>query len=169
VIDLYRGRYESALTIFNSTPLKANPGILTFQQASALFQLGRIPEATSLVDEYLRTFSSDEGGNVTSVKAMLLARAGKVHDAKQAIDRAIAIGQTFGHFHHTAYNIASAYALLGKPDEALQWLRAAADDGFPCYPLFAQDANLDSLRTDPRFVAFLAEMKERLQRYESTL
>jgi tetratricopeptide (TPR) repeat protein len=169
VIDMYRGRYDKALEIFTSTPLKSNPGLLTFQQASALFQLGKIPEATSLVDEYLRTQSSDEGGNVTSVKAMLLAKAGNVAEAQQAIDRAIAVGQTFGHFHHTAYNIASAYALLGKPDEALQWLRTAADDGFPCYPLFAQDANLNSLRTDARFVAFLADMKARMERYDSTL
>jgi hypothetical protein len=45
----------------------------------------------------------------------------------------------------------------------------AADDGFPCYPLFEHDDNLNSLRSDPRFVAFLAQMKARLQQYEATL
>ena len=106
---------------------------------------------------------------MTSLKAMLLAKAGNARDAEKAIQRAIEIGRGFGHFHHTAYNIASAYALLNKPDEAIRWLQTAADDGFPCYPLFEQDDNLNSLRTDERFVAFLAQMKARLQRYEATL
>ena len=169
VIDLYRGRNEAALAIFNSTPLERNPALLTFQKAAALLQLGSIQEATALVDEYLAAYSADEGGTVTSVKAMLLAKAGNARDAEKAIQRAIEIGRGFGHFHHTAYNIASAYALLNKPNEAMRWLQTAADDGFPCYPLFEQDRNLNSLRTDKRFVAFLAQMRARLQRYDATL
>ena len=169
VIDLYRGRHEAALAIFESTPLEKNPSLVTFQKAAALLQLGRIQEASALADEYLATYSADEGGTVTSLKAMLLAKAGNARDAEKAIQRAIEIGKGFGHFHHTAYNIASAYALLNKPNEAIRWLQTAADDGFPCYPLFEQDDNLNSLRTDERFVAFLAQMKARLQRYEATL
>ena len=76
VIDLYRGRNEAALAIFNSTPLEKNPALVTFQRAAAMLQLGRIQEATALVDGYLATYSADEGGTVTSVKAMLLAKAG---------------------------------------------------------------------------------------------
>ena len=169
VIDLYRGRPEEALAIFNSTPVEGNPSLLTFQKAAALLQLGRVQEATALVDEYLATSSSDEGGTVTSMKAILLAKAGSGLDAEKAIQHAIAIGRGFGHFHHTSYNIASAYALLNKPDEAIRWLEAAADDGFPCYPLFEQDDNLNGLRMDERFVAFLTRMKARLRQYEGTL
>ena len=106
---------------------------------------------------------------MTSMKAMLLAKAGSARDAEKAIQHAIEIGRGFGHFHHTAYNIASAYALLNRPDEAIRWLQAAADDGFPCYPLFEQDKNLNSLRADKRFVAFLTQMKARLKQYEVTL
>jgi tetratricopeptide (TPR) repeat protein/tRNA A-37 threonylcarbamoyl transferase component Bud32 len=169
VINLYRGRYDAALAIFDSTPLEKNPALLTFQKAMALFQLGRIQEATALVDEYLARYSADEGGTVTSVKAMLLAKAGNASDAEKAIQRAIEIGKNFGHFHHTAYSIASAYALLNNRDQAIRWLQTAADDGFPCYPLLEHDANLNSLRRDPRFVAFLAQMKARLRQYEATL
>ena len=28
----------------------------------------------------------------------------------------------FGHFHHTAYYIASAYALMGEPELSSYWL-----------------------------------------------
>ena len=169
VIDLYRGRYDAALRIFDSTAMERNPSLLSFQKATALFQLGRIEQATGLIDEYLRSNTTDEGGTATSVKAMLLARAGEAAEAERAIQRAVEIGQTFGHFHHTAYNIASAYALMGKPDDALKWSQTAADDGLPCYPLFAQDANFNSMRTNPRFVAFLEQLKARLQRYEAAL
>ncbi|PYX91434.1 MAG: hypothetical protein DMG71_20220 [Acidobacteria bacterium] len=35
-----------------------------------------------------------------------------------------------------SYNIASAYALINRPEEAMKWLQVTADEGFPCYPLF---------------------------------
>ena len=113
--------------------------------------------------------SRARGRTVTSVKAMLLAKAGNVSDAQKAIQRAIDIGKNFGHFYHTAYSIASAHALLHDSDQAIRWLQTAANDGFPCYPLFEYDDNLNGLRSDPRFVAFLAQMKARLQQYEATL
>ena len=71
--------------------------------------------------------------------------------------RARDLGRGFGHFHHSAYNIASALALLGERDQAIQALQGAAEDGFPCYPLFATDTQLDGLRTHPRFVALMAK------------
>lgn len=169
VIDLYRGRYRPALAIFDSTPIDKNPSLLTFQRAAALSHLGRDLEATALVDEYLGGHAADEGGTVTSFNAILLAKAGKADAAEKAIQRAVEIGKNFGHFHHTAFNIASAYALMNKPAEAMQWLQTAADDGFPCYPLFAQDDNLNSLRSDTRFIAFLAQMKERMRQFDATL
>jgi len=85
------------------------------------------------------------------------------------IQRAIEIGRNFEHFHHTTYNIASAYALLNKPDEALKWLQFTADDGFPCYPLFLKDATLNSLRNNERFIAFMAKLKQQWERYQNTL
>jgi serine/threonine protein kinase len=58
-----------------------------------------------------------EGGTVTSVKAMLLAKAGNV---------------SFVHFHHTAYNIASAYALLNNSDQAIRWLQTMGSPVIRC-------------------------------------
>ena len=112
---------------------------------------------------------ADEGGNVTSVKAMIFAKAGKEREAEETIQRAIDIGKGFTHFHHTTFNIASAYALLNKPDQAIKWLQFTADDGFPCYPLFDNDANLNSLRKDERFIAFMAKLKQQWEHYQATL
>jgi tetratricopeptide (TPR) repeat protein len=169
VINLYRARYEEALAVFKSTPLDKNPSLWSFQTACALLQLGRTQEASQVVEEYLKTNATDEGGTVTSVKVMLLAKAGKEREAEEMIRRAVEIGKGFGHFHHTAYNIASAYALLNKPEQAVKWLQVAADDGFPCYPLFENDANLNSLRKDKRFIAFIAKMRQQWERNTATL
>ncbi len=49
------------------------------------------------------------------------------------------------------------------------WLEAAADDGFPCYPLFEKDTNLDSLRQDEKFVTFRAKQKQQWEHYKTTL
>ena len=169
VINMYRGKYEDANAVFKSTPLKSNPSLWAYQSATALFRLGRTEEANQLLDEYLKNYPHDEGGVGTSVRAMMLAKAGKFREAEAAIQRALEIGRGFGHFHHTAYNIASAYALMNQPALAIKWLQNAADDGFPCYPLFANDTNLDSLRNDLQFIAFMTKLKQQCDHYQATL
>jgi serine/threonine protein kinase len=169
VIDMYRGKYEDAYMIFKSTPLTSNPSLWAFQCASALWRMGRAEEATQLLDDYLQKYPQDQGGVGTSVKAMMLAKAGKNREAESAIQSSIEIGRGFGHFHHTAYNIASAYALMNQTELAIKWLQDAADDGFPCYPLFANDTTLESLRQDDRYIAFMAKLKQQWEHYQATL
>ena len=169
VVNSYFGRYEDALANFKTVPRDASPALIDRNIADVLFRLGRTDESAAIVEDYLRTYPTDEGGNVTSVKAMLLAKAGKVSEAEEAIQHAIEIGKGFGHFHHTAYNIAGAYALLNRPDDAVKWLKAAADDGFPCYPYFENDRTLDNIRQDPAFVAFMTKLKSQWEKYNASL
>ncbi len=106
---------------------------------------------------------------ITSVKAMMLAQAGKQKEAEAAIQHAIEIGRGYIHFHHTSYNIASAYALMHQPEPALKWLQVTAEEGLPNYPLFEGDKNLDNLRKDPRFISFMERLKQQWQTYQATL
>ena len=103
------------------------------------------------------------------MEALIAAAAGDESGAEQKVERAAQIGQGFGHFHHTAYAIASAYALMNRHEQAIEWLQRTADDGFPCYPLFECDPNLNNLRQDPRFRAFMETLKARWERYKATL
>ena len=103
------------------------------------------------------------------MQALLFAAAGEERKAEEKIKSAIKTGQGFGHFHHTAYIIASAYALMNKHEPAIVWLQNAADDGFPCYPLFESDANLNNLRQDPQFINFMAKQKEQWQHRKAAL
>jgi serine/threonine protein kinase/Flp pilus assembly protein TadD len=169
VIDMCRAKYAEAFEIFNSTPLEQNPELLAFYTSNALFRLGRNAEASALIERYFKDYSQDKGGMVTSVKAMMLAKAGRNSEAEATIQHAIEIGRGYAHFHHTSYNIASAYALMNEPQQAMKWLQVTADEGFPNYPLFQDDAQLDNLRQDPRFIAFMAQQKQQWEHFSATL
>ena len=138
------GKYDEAFQIFNTTPLEKSPALLASYTSTALFRLGRNDEASAIVAQFFKDYPNDEGGLVTSVKAMMLAKSGKQREAEETIQRALTIGRGYAHFHHTSYNIASAYALMKEPEQAMKWLRVTADEGFPNYPLFDQDAQLDN-------------------------
>ena len=167
-IQMCRAKYEEAFQIFDTTPIEKNPGVGAYK-SNALFRLGRNEEAAVLIEQLLKDYPKDEGGLVTSVKAMMLAKAGKQHEAEVAIQHAVEIGRGFIHFHHTSYNIASAFALMHQPAPALKWLQVTAEEGFPNYPLFEGDANLDNLRKDPGFVSFMEKLKQQWEGYQATL
>jgi tetratricopeptide (TPR) repeat protein len=165
VINMCRAKYEEAFQIFNSTPRDINPSLLAFYTSNALFRLGRNEEASEIIEKFFKDYPKDEGGAVTSVKAMMLAKAGKKREAEATIQHAIEIGRGYAHFHHTSYNIASAYALMNQPEQAMKLLQVTADEGFPCYPLFEGDANLDNLREDVRFISFMATQKQQWKHF----
>jgi serine/threonine protein kinase/tetratricopeptide (TPR) repeat protein len=165
----FQGKYEQALTALRAIPHDVNPALVGHQIALALFNLGRKEEASATIEQFLKDYPEDNRGLFTSLEAMLAASAGQERKAEDNIKLAVERGKGFGHFHHSAYNIACAYALMKKPEQAIKWLETAADDGFPCYPLFERDTNLDSLRQDPRFITFLEKQKQQWESYRSNL
>ena len=132
-----------------------------------MFQLKKNDEARSRIKKFRDKYNEDTAGQLISLEAMLDASEGKQPEAEKKIERVLLQKPRPGHFHHAAYNVACAYALLGKTPEAVQWLKEAADTGFPCYPLFATDPSLDLVRTDAQFLAFEAEQKQRWEGYKA--
>jgi hypothetical protein len=57
------------------------------------------------------------------------------------------------------YNLACAYSLLDRKDEAFNWLFKALDAGFDGNGNLRGDDDLDNLRGDPRFRQALARLK----------
>jgi serine/threonine protein kinase len=165
----FQGKYEQALSVLRALPPEVNPALIGHQIAWALFNLGRKEEASSLLEQLLRDHPEDNGGLFASVQAILAASAGQQRMAEDKIKSAVERGEGFGHFHHTAYHIACAYALMNKPEQAIKWLEVAAEDGFPCYPLFERDTNLDNLRQDARFVTFLTMLRQQWELYRTIL
>jgi TolB-like protein/DNA-binding winged helix-turn-helix (wHTH) protein len=165
---LSQGKYEQALVFLNDTQ-RFIPSMWTFQTSMALFELGRKQEASTLISEFLRSEPQDEGGVVTAMQALLLADSGHRNEADRMIQVAIKKGEGFGHFHHTAYAVGSAYALMNDHQKAIKWLQIAADDGLPCYPMFENDPTLNNLRKNPHFIEFLTQQKRQWEQYKATL
>ncbi|MDQ2920066.1 MAG: winged helix-turn-helix domain-containing protein [Acidobacteriota bacterium] len=165
----FQGKYDEALSVLHAIREDANPVLVGHQTAWALFNLGRKEESSATLEQLLKAHPEDTGGVFTSIQAVLAASAGQERVAEDKIKSAIEKGKGFGHFHHTAYHIACAYALMNKPEPAIKWLEVTADDGFPCYPLFERDSNLGNLRQDARFVAFLAKLRQRWEYYRTIL
>jgi tetratricopeptide (TPR) repeat protein len=166
---LFQGKYEQALNALRNVPKEVNPALVGHQIVWSLFNLGRREEASDTLDQFLKDYPEDNRGLYTSLQAVLAASSGQERVAENKIKSAIERGKGFGHFHHTAYHIACAYALMNKPAQAVKWLEVAADGGFPCYPLFEKDANLDNLRQDARFVGFLGKLRQQWESYKTIL
>ena len=166
---LFEGKYQEALDTLRSVPREANPSLIGYQSALALIHLGKTAEAASTLDQFLHDYPEDAGGVYTSVQAVLAVLAGNKAEAEAKIESSIEKGKGFGHFHHAAFHIACAYALMNEPDKAIEWLKKVADGGFPCYPLFEHDRLLDNLRNDPRFANLLADLKRKSEGYRRTL
>ena len=162
---MYQGRYEEGLRTIREVPPESHTSMWAANVAWDLLNLGRSGEASTLIEQYLDSVPNDPGAQVTGVRAILDAKKGDARRTEEDIRKAVALGERFGHFHHTAYNIASAYALQRLPGPAVKWLRRAADDGYPCYPLFDKDPDLDNLRQDPGFMSLMAELKAQWERW----
>jgi tetratricopeptide (TPR) repeat protein len=168
-VMLFQTKNEQALNALRNVPTEANPSLVGHQIVFALFNLGRKEEAAATLAKFLKDYPADNRGLFTSLQAILAASDGKNLEAEQKIQSAIERGKGFGHFHHTAYHIACAYAIMNRHEQAIKWLESAADGGFPCYVLFEKDRNLDNLRQDPRFQALLARLKQQWLAHKAAL
>ncbi len=108
----------------------------------------------------------------TALVAVLLAAKGDREAAREKVARLQLKADNLAglsHLHHTQYYIGAAYALVGDTRQAVSWLKKASREGLPCFPLFERDRNLDGLRQDAEFAAFMQELKAQAERFRSTL
>ena len=155
---LWMGNDEDALDILLSIPGPVLPELVEANTVFALQRLGRREEAWTHLRQALRKYPDDPSGALPGIEAMLLAESEPLK-ARTLIEK-VAKRKAINPSHHAAYFVASAWAKMGRAQEAVQWMREAADTGFPCYALFARDPNLDPIRQDTRFQAYLAELKK---------
>src|SRR5256712_173006 len=148
----YQGRYQDGLEILSQVDPDANPPYWHYQMALLLLQLGRRDSAFAVIRNYLRAHPHDRSCVVTRARAEWFVLVRDAHLTEQDIRTAVQKGKGYIHFHHAGFHIALAYALLQRPDSAVQWLRQGAEGGVPCYPLVGPEPFLDNRRTKPGVV-----------------
>lgn len=123
----------------------------TAEQADSLFQA----QAWIQAEDAYTTLARQDTANAQAWYRLGYARymQEKFEEAAQAWERSAQIGFVPMLAY---YNAASAYARLGRNDDALAMLEQAAQAGFQQVQQLDTDTDLDPLRTDERFAALRA-------------
>jgi DNA-binding winged helix-turn-helix (wHTH) protein/tetratricopeptide (TPR) repeat protein len=114
-------------------------------------------EATRQVDEALQLVPNDP--LIISVQGLLHALMGNGDAAIDCVTRACSSPKSFGHAHHTYYQIACTLALTGRRETAFEWLERSVSTGFACWPFFLKDPCLATLRTLPEFELLITALQ----------
>lgn len=118
---------------------------------------GAWDEAKVLLDEAMQLLADDP--IITSLQGVLYALTGKHEQALDCMNRACANPKSFGHAHHTYYQIACILALAGKREPAFAWLERSVSTGFACWPFFLKDHCLKSLHGLPEFELLVSSLQ----------
>jgi serine/threonine protein kinase len=162
----FEGRFREARSVFERIDADFNPALREYQMSVSLLALGQVAEAETRLRNYLENHPEDRGGLLASVEAMIFAAGSHQKEAEERIQAAQA-KRGFGHFHHTEYNIACAYALMDKINLGVEWFERAVSDGFNCYPMFKNDPNLDGMRNDARFQRIMEAERLKWENYRA--
>ena len=96
---------------------------------------------------------------ITTLQGILYARRNQTELALECVRRALESPRSFGHTHHTYYQVACTYAVLGEPDKAMAWLERTVDTGNAGWPFFKIDPHLESLREKADFKRLIADLE----------
>jgi DNA-binding winged helix-turn-helix (wHTH) protein/tetratricopeptide (TPR) repeat protein len=113
--------------------------------------------AKGLLDEAARLLPEEP--MIASLQGVLYALTGKESRALDCLTTACASPKSFGHTHHTYYQLACILALLGQPAPAFAWLERSVSTGFACWPFFLKDPWLKNLRELPAFELLVSSLQ----------
>ncbi len=122
---------------------------------SPLTGLGRVADAQAALRRGLQVVEKHLELNPDDARALLLGavalvRLGERDRGLEWARRAVTIDPEDS---GVLYNVACVYAVLGRADDAITCLEKAVQNGFGHREWLENDADLDSLRSDPRFEA----------------
>ena len=160
---LHQGRFVESLDLAETAARRAPTFWMSHVIALCQLRLGRLEEAARTLDRLSR--QSPDYSEVHALGALIAALRGDLPRAREGIERTQRNRREFGHYHHAQYDMACTHAALGQPDEAVEQLRAAAGNGYPCHPFFAVDPLLDPLRGHGSFVRWMDELSAECEGY----
>jgi DNA-binding winged helix-turn-helix (wHTH) protein/tetratricopeptide (TPR) repeat protein len=96
---------------------------------------------------------------IASLQGVFYALTGKEGKALDCLTTACASPKSFGHTHHSYYQLACILALLGQRAPAFAWLERSVGSGFACWPFFLKDPWLKNLRELPSFEVLVSSLQ----------
>ena len=163
----YEQKFVEMLSANSKLPDDYGGAFNVARNTEVLLRLGKRDEVRNRIVELLKEYPEHSVTN--SLAAIFYATEGNKELSNQKIEKAIRTGTSFGHFHHTAYNIGVAYAIMNNHPEAIRWLQNATEDGLPCYTFIANDPYLENLRNNAQFKSLLEKLKKQWEHFKATL
>jgi DNA-binding winged helix-turn-helix (wHTH) protein len=114
-------------------------------------------EAKALLDEAVQLLPEEP--LIVSLLGVYYALIGKSEPALECLTRACSSAKSFGHAHHTYYQVACILALLERREAAFEWLERSIGTGFACWPFFMKDPYLQNLRGLPEFEILVSSLQ----------
>ena len=114
-------------------------------------------EAKALLDEAVQLLPEEP--LIVSLRGVYHALTGKPEPALDCLTRACSSAKSFGHAHHTYYQVASILALLERREAAFEWLERSVSTGFACWPFFLKDHCLRNLHGLPEFEVLVSSLQ----------
>ena len=114
-------------------------------------------EARRLIDQANELLPDEP--MIVSLEGVLHALTGRNAEALDCVTRACSNPKTFGHAHHTYYQIACTLALSGRLQSAFEWLERSVGTGFACWPFFMKDPCLQNLRSVSEFELLVSTLQ----------
>ena len=158
---LSQGKFEEAVKLLERCAVIRpesfeTPGFL----GQALVALGRKEEAAVAYRHQVHLIDQHLDLNPEDSRALILGATANanIHDVERAVDfakRAIAVDPDDPML---LYNIACTYAIIGRPDDALDALEHSVEKGWGDPAWIEHDSDLDSIRESPRYKALVQAM-----------
>jgi tetratricopeptide (TPR) repeat protein len=158
---VYNGRFDAALeparTAFRLDPESHRTRFAYFL---ACMSAGRSAESAPMVERWRREAPDHSWPEL--VNAWLAAERGEeIAISRRTLEVAWMDLSAAGH------GLPTAYAMLGRTDEALRWLTRGVELGFINYPFLAHlEPRFESLRSDERFQALMVPVKRQWEAFE---
>jgi DNA-binding winged helix-turn-helix (wHTH) protein/tetratricopeptide (TPR) repeat protein len=118
---------------------------------------GDLKGARDLLDEAVKFLPEEP--LLTSLEGVYYAATGSRAKALDCLTTACACAKSFGHAHHSYYQMACILALLERRAAAFEWLERSVSSGFACWPFFLRDPYLKNLRELPEFEVLVSALQ----------
>ena len=158
LVALFRGEYRRARKQLEDVSKHSSRAIGDTYLALAAYYSGDAARARMMLVELTKEPSASTSARSRVALAAVSAASGDVSSARRLVDQVLAGGYRD---HHVEYGLGAAFTQLGDHRAAIQWLRQAADSGFPCAVWYERDPLLDPLRQDPTFQTFVQDLGAR--------
>ncbi len=167
LVHLWSGHFEKAIPEAEGW-MHASPGTkyALWLRSHPLLLTGDLKTAEKYLGQAL-AMAPDEPLYL-SLQGILHALKGETELALQCIRRTCESPYSFGHDHHTYYQLGSIYSVLGETQKSLGWINRSIETGFPCWTFFQVDPTLKNLRTLPEFQTQVEELKQQSRKIRTS-